>query len=92
MPRRSRDSEYSCINCAACHTVRGTEAAGEHAPDMTHLMSRRLIAAGLLTNTPEHLAEWIAHPQELKPGARMPDFSLSPPDAAALVAYLATLK
>ncbi|MFA5016664.1 MAG: c-type cytochrome, partial [Methylobacter sp.] len=58
--------------CAGCHAIRGTEAVGAHAPDLTHLNSRRLIAAGLLTNTPDHLAQWITHAQDLKPGARMP--------------------
>lgn len=79
-------------NCAACHTVRGTPAAGVYAPDLTHLQSRRLIAAGLTTNTPEHLADWIAHAQELKPGTLMPDIPLPPDQAAALLAYLETLK
>jgi cytochrome c oxidase subunit 2 len=78
--------------CAACHTIRGTDAAGGHAPDLTHLQSRRLLAAGLMTNTPEHLSDWIAHAQTLKPGARMPDFDLSPADKAALIAYLETLQ
>ena len=78
--------------CSGCHEVRGTSAGGEHAPDLTHLMSRGTIAAGLLPNSPDQLMNWITHVQELKPGARMPDFSFSPADAAALSAYLATLK
>ncbi len=79
-------------NCAACHTIRGTAADGVYAPDLTHLQSRRLIAAGLMTNTPEHLANWIAHVQELKPDSLMPDIALSPAEQAALAAYLSTLK
>jgi cytochrome c oxidase subunit 2 len=79
-------------NCAACHTIRGTAASGAYAPDLTHLQSRRLIAAGLLTNTPDHVADWVAHAQELKPSALMPDTVLKPADAAALIAYLSTLK
>jgi len=78
-------------NCAACHTVRGSVAAGAHAPDLTHLLSRRQIAAGLLTNTPEHLLDWVMHAQQLKSGSRMPDFALRPNEAAQLSAYLATL-
>ena len=34
--------------CAACHTVRGTPAAGTTGPDLTHVGSRQYIAAGLL--------------------------------------------
>jgi len=77
--------------CAGCHTVRGTEAVGAHAPDLTHLNSRRLIAGGLLTNTPDHLTQWITHAQELKPGARMPSMVLTATELSALSAFLSTL-
>jgi cytochrome c oxidase subunit 2 len=77
--------------CAGCHTIRGTDATGLQAPDLTHLGSRRTIAAGTLTNTPQHLLDWIGHAQQIKPEALMPDIALSAGDAAALSAYLATL-
>jgi cytochrome c oxidase subunit 2 len=77
--------------CAGCHTIRGTEADGLQAPDLTHLGSRRTIAAGTLTNTPEHLLDWIEHAQQIKPEALMPDIALTTGEAAALSAYLATL-
>lgn len=77
--------------CAGCHAIRGTEAVGAHAPDLTHLNSRRLIAAGLLTNTPDHLAQWITHAQDLKPGARMPSMALTATEINALSAFLSTL-
>jgi cytochrome c oxidase subunit II len=77
--------------CAGCHTIRGTDATGLQAPDLTHLGSRRTIAAGTLTNTPEHLLDWIEHAQQIKPEALMPDIALSAGDATALSAYLATL-
>lgn len=77
--------------CAGCHAVRGTDAVGAHAPDLTHLKSRRLIAGGLLTNTPEHLLEWITHAQDLKPGSRMPSMMLTAAELSALSAFLSTL-
>jgi cytochrome c oxidase subunit 2 len=77
--------------CAGCHAIRGTKAVGAHAPDLTHLNSRRLIAAGLLTNTPDHLVQWITHTQELKPGARMPSMALTETQISALSAFLSTL-
>jgi cytochrome c oxidase subunit 2 len=77
--------------CSGCHSIRGTEAVGAHAPDLTHLHSRRLIAAGLLTNTPEHLVQWITHVQELKPGARMPSMELTAAEISSLSAFLSTL-
>lgn len=77
--------------CAGCHTIRGTDADGLQAPDLTHLNSRRTIAAGELTNTPDHVLDWIQHAQSIKPEALMPGIALSTADAAALSAYLATL-
>jgi cytochrome c oxidase subunit 2 len=79
-------------HCAGCHAVRGTQANGTHGPDLTHLMSRRRIAAGVLDNTRDNLQRWITHPQQIKPGAAMPDTALSDQDANSLYAYLATLQ
>ncbi|TDY20805.1 cytochrome c oxidase subunit 2 [Paraburkholderia sp. BL6665CI2N2] len=77
--------------CAGCHTIRGTDVDGRQAPDLTHLNSRRLIAAGVLTNTPDHLLDWIQHAQSIKPESLMPSIALNAGEAAALSAYLATL-
>jgi cytochrome c oxidase subunit 2 len=77
--------------CGGCHTIRGTDAAGQHGPDLTHLNSRRRIAAGLLRNTPENLMNWIANAQQLKPGSRMPSMTLSETEKLALSTYLSTL-
>ncbi|CAL8480585.1 cytochrome c oxidase subunit II [Caballeronia sp. S22] len=78
--------------CAGCHTVRGTGATGVQAPDLTHVLSRRLLAAGTVVNSPESLMDWVQHVQEIKPGALMPDMKLSPAEAGDLSAYLATLR
>jgi cytochrome c oxidase subunit 2 len=71
--------------------VRGTGAGGILGPDLTHLKSRRTIAAGMLPNTPGNLSAWIANAQALKPGCRMPTMALSGPELSAIVAYLDTL-
>jgi cytochrome c oxidase subunit 2 len=78
--------------CMMCHAVQGTSANARKAPDLTHVASRARIGAGRLTNTPEHLAEWIADPHASKPGVNMPAHPLPRDDLAALVAYLGTLK
>lgn len=78
--------------CAACHTVRGTPAAGTLGPDLTHVASRRTIAAGLLPTTPGALGAWIADPQTLKPGSNMPLVPLSPGELRAVTAYMASLR
>ncbi len=79
----------SCVNC---HRIRGTSAAGSYAPDLTHLMSRETLAAGMLPNTPENLKSWVHDPQAIKPGCLMPAFGLSPTDEDAIVAYLLSLR
>ena len=78
--------------CAGCHTVRGTDAAGMQAPDLTHLGARRLIAAGQLPNTAANQLDWIEHAQRIKPDSMMPSIALSASEASALSAYLATLQ
>jgi cytochrome c oxidase subunit 2 len=79
-------------SCMACHTIRGTTAGGQAGPDLTHLASRRSIAAGTLPLTSGHLAAWIVDPQHVKPGAQMPSTPLSGAELNALVAYLMGLE
>jgi cytochrome c oxidase subunit 2 len=83
---------FMSARCAGCHMIHGTEAAGQIAPDLTHMASRASIGAGTLPNTPEHLAAWLRDPQASKPGNQMPPNPLSVADMQALVAYLETLR
>jgi cytochrome c oxidase subunit 2 len=78
--------------CAACHTIRGTSAAGTLGPDLTHVASRLTIAAGLLPTTRGSLAAWVVDPQTIKPGNNMPMVPMSADDVTSVSAYLATLK
>lgn len=80
------------FRCGLCHRVRGTDAAAVIAPDLTHLMSRRSIAAGTLPNNSATLSGWILDPQSSKPGALMPAMPLSGPELADVRAYLETLR
>lgn len=77
--------------CAACHAVRGTGAGGILGPDLTHLMARHTLAAGLLPNTRGNLGAWISDPQKIKPGSLMPNLQLSAAELSAVLAYLETL-
>jgi cytochrome c oxidase subunit II len=79
-------------SCSLCHAINGTPASGRLGPDLTHLASRRTIAAGVLRNTPGNLGGWVVDPQSIKPGTYMPTNSLEPADLRALLAYLGTLK
>jgi cytochrome c oxidase subunit 2 len=78
--------------CVTCHTIRGTSAAGTKAPDLTHLASRRTIAAATLANNPGSLGGWIADSQGIKPGNHMPPNPLPAQDLLALLSYLGSLK
>ncbi|HET7884990.1 MAG TPA: cytochrome c oxidase subunit II [Bradyrhizobium sp.] len=78
--------------CAACHTIRGTQAAGTTGPDLTHVGGRRYIAAGLFETTRGSLAAWIADPQTQKPGNNMPMVPLSPDELRSVSAYMASLR
>ena len=78
--------------CVMCHTIRGTTAGSSMGPDLTHLASRRMIAAGTRPNTRGNLAGWIIDPQSMKPGALMPPNELSPDELDALLAFLESLR
>ena len=90
--------------CAACHTVDGTDANGRLAPNLTHLASRTTFAAGTVSNTEEHLREWLRDPSSLKPmrpdlndiaSGRilgMPDLGLDEQQISDLIAFLGTLE
>ena len=78
--------------CAMCHSIAGTAAGGRTAPDLTHIASRSTIGAGTLPNTKGHLAGWIADPQQIKPGNRMPPTGLNGEELQAVLAYLETLQ
>lgn len=79
--------------CAECHTVRGTTSRADSAPDLSHVGGRATIAAGTLPNSLGHVEGWIANPQALKPGARMPTLrAFTGPQLRALAAYMMSLK
>jgi cytochrome c oxidase subunit II len=78
--------------CSACHNIAGTPAGGRVGPDLTHLASRRSIAAGTMPMSTGNLYGWVADPQSIKPGNHMPTIGLEPKDLHAVVAYLETLK
>jgi cytochrome c oxidase subunit II len=75
-----------------CHKVRGTPAIGRFGPDLTHLMSRQTLAAGVLANTPQNLRSWVDDPQKAKPGCLMPSMKLSGEQLNQVVSYLQSLK
>jgi cytochrome c oxidase subunit 2 len=78
--------------CVMCHAILGTPAGSRAGPDLTHVASRRYLAAGTLPFTRGSLAAWVADPQSIKPGAKMPLAHLSANELNAIVAYLEGLQ
>jgi cytochrome c oxidase subunit II len=90
--QRGRDAFFRG-KCHDCHRVRGTPAQGADGPDLTHVGSRRSLAAGALRNHMGTMAGWIADPQGVKDGARMPKAdAYTGQDLRALSAWLASLE
>ncbi len=86
---RSAFLSQSCVNC---HRVTGTTARGTYAPDLTHLMSRQTLAAGMTPNNREELRKWMNDPQQIKEGCLMPRFGLNAKSVDLLVDYLSALQ
>lgn len=82
---------FLASGCGSCHSIRGTTARGRVGPDLSHLASRRTLAAGTIPNDRGSLAAWIIDPQHFKHGSKMPGFDLAG-DLGALLDYLEGLR
>lgn len=82
----------SHYQCGACHRIPGVEAARGEVAQPLAAWRRRSYIAGRLPNDPQLLARWIAAPQALVPGTRMPSMGVTPGDADAMAAYLFSLE
>lgn len=93
-PEAARGGDLLLANgCGACHTVRGTAAAGVIGPDLTHVGGRLSVGAGILETNPDRIRDWLARTAHIKPGVHMPEFGMLPDaDLRALAAYLHGLK
>jgi cytochrome c oxidase subunit 2 len=91
-PDQVRGQQLVEYRCGLCHQVRGTLAGALSAPDLTHVASRRTIAAGTLLNNPGNLSGWIEDPQAVKPESLMPNQFLSAQQLSDVRAYLETLQ
>jgi cytochrome c oxidase subunit 2 len=79
--------------CGSCHTIRGTPAAGEVGPDLTHVGSRLTLGAGIMPNEPDAFVRWIGHTGDVKPDVKMPTFGVLPAaELKAIAAYLSELQ
>jgi len=91
-PGRAGKAVFLAQSCVNCHQVRGTMSQGTYAPDLTHLMSRQTLAAGMVSNTLVNLSRWVDNPASIKTGCLMPGFGLSNHERSLIVDYLKTLR
>jgi cytochrome c oxidase subunit 2 len=78
--------------CIMCHTIGGTPARATFGPDLTHVASRRKLAAGTLPYSRGSLGGWIVNAQGVKPGNRMPRINFGSENLEDLLTYLETLQ
>jgi len=81
--------QMSCVNC---HAIKGTTASATFGPDLTHFASRKQIGGGIAENTPDNLRRWLRNPQQVKVGAKMPNFKFTEEQVTQLADYIETLK
>lgn len=83
---------FNSVSCVNCHTIGQSPINAVFGPNLTHLMSRQTLGAGVAPLTPEKLREWVKDPQPMKVGCLMPNMQLSQPEVDEIVAYLLTLE
>ncbi len=81
---------FGSLSCSGCHTVTGV-SDGTRGPDLSDFGGRRTLGAGVATNTPAHLAQWVRNAPRMKPGVNMPPIALTDRQVSDLVAYLESL-
>jgi cytochrome c oxidase subunit II len=92
MERLAGQQAFQKYACVYCHSIQGTPANGQVAPDLTHFASRYTLAAGTLPNTRGNLGGWLADPQNIKPGNHMAMLDIHSEDLQPLIDYLESLQ
>jgi cytochrome c oxidase subunit 2 len=83
---------FRAMTCVNCHSTDALTRQPAEGPNLAHFAGRRFLGARIVPNTPENLRRWLQDPQQVKPGAKMPNFNLSAVQLGQLVAYLETLR
>jgi cytochrome c oxidase subunit 2 len=92
-PQQTRGRElFLNLPCINCHAITGTDAYATLGPDLTHVASRKTLAAGMLINNHGNLAGWVSNAAAMKPGAQMPPNPMSAAELQDLLSYLEHLK
>jgi cytochrome c2 len=90
-PLRGQEAIRS-YGCMSCHSIPGVKGATARVgPPLSGIASRSYIA-GVLSNTPDHMIEWLRNPPGIDSKTAMPNMSVTERDARDIAAYLYTLK
>jgi cytochrome c oxidase assembly factor CtaG len=90
-PSRGKEAIRS-YGCPACHTIPGIQGAKRLVgPPLSGIASRSYIA-GVLSNTPTHMIEWLRNPPGIDSKTAMPNMDVTERDARDIAAYLYTLR
>lgn len=88
---RGREAIRS-YGCMSCHSIPGIQGATARVgPPLRGIASRSYIA-GVMSNTPEHMIQWLRNPPSIDSKTVMPNMNVTERDARDIAAYLYTLK
>ncbi len=82
---------YSRLSCVNCHNNE-LQPGNNIGPNLAHVASRSQLLTGLLLTSEKNFYQWISNPQNIKPGAHMPEYNLPADSLKAIAHYLAQLK
>ena len=84
------EQAFGKYGCGGCHTVHHIpQASGTVGPPLDGVAARGIIG-GRLSNTPDHMRQWIENPQAVSPGTAMPNLGVTPQDSRDITAFLYT--
>ena len=90
-PARGREAIRS-YGCQSCHTIPGIQGTKALVgPPLAGVASRSYIA-GVMSNTPQHMIEWLRNPPAIDSKTAMPNMNVTERDARDIAAYLYTLR
>lgn len=84
---------FTAKGCIGCHSLSSMNPLkGQIGPNLGGIATRKMIAGGWLPNTDANLKDWLEHTQKVKPDVKMVIGPISDSEAAALIAYLRTMR
>jgi cytochrome c oxidase assembly factor CtaG len=90
-PVRGKEAIRS-YGCMSCHSIPGVKGATTMVgPPLAGIADRGYIA-GVLSNTPQHMIEWLMNPPRIDSKTAMPNMNVTERDARDIAAYLYTLR